>query len=267
MSVYYKENAEYLRESIASIFKQTVQTNDFVLVCDGVLTDDLYSVIEFYETKHAEVFHVIKKDKNEGLGNALNLGLKHCCNELVARMDSDDISRPDRCEKQLKIFAEYNNIDVVSGTIEEFDGNRENITSRRVVPETNEQIRKFAKTRNPINHPCVMYKASSVLNAGGYIELYLLEDYYLWIRMLQNGALAYNIQEPILWMRAGAELYKRRSGIKYAVSQERLFNIMRRTGYINFNEYLKSVTLRTCSALAPNPVRQFAFNKLLRKSE
>ena len=265
MSVYHKENAEYLRTAMDSIWNQTIRTDDFVLVCDGPLNDELDAVIEAMRAAHPDTLHVVRLEKNGGLGNALNMGIKHCKHELVARMDSDDISRPDRCERQLKMFQEHPDISVVSGIVEEFTTSTSEIEARRVPPETQNEIVQFAKKRNPFNHPCVMYKKSAVEVAGGYQDFYLLEDYYLWIRMLQNGSTGYNLQEPLLWMRAGSEMYKRRAGWKYAQSQKALFKYMKDSGLISGLQYVQSVAVRTVSSLTPNWLREFMFKTLMRK--
>lgn len=265
MSVYHKENAEYLRTAMDSIWRQTVPTDDFVLVCDGPLNKRLDAVIEKMEKEHPDTLHVVRLEKNGGLGNALNEGIKHCKYDLVARMDSDDISRPDRCERQLKVFQEHPDMSVVSGIVEEFTASTSEIEARRVPPETQEEIISFAKKRNPFNHPCVMYKKSAVEAAGGYQDFYLLEDYYLWIRMLQNGSTGYNLQEPLLWMRAGSDMYKRRAGWKYAKSQKALFKYMKNSGFISGSQYMKSAITRTVSSLMPNSLREFAYKKVLRK--
>ena len=265
MSVYHKENAEYLRTAMDSIWNQTIRTDDFVLVCDGPLNDELDAVIEAMRAAHPDTLHVVRLEKNGGLGNALNMGIKHCKHELVARMDSDDISRPDRCERQLKIFQTHPDISVVSGIVEEFTTSTSEIEARRVPPETQEEIISFAKKRNPFNHPCVMYKKSAVEAAGGYQDFYLLEDYYLWIRMLQNGSTGYNLQEPLLWMRAGSDMYKRRAGWKYAKSQKALFKYMKDSGFISGSQYVQSVAVRTASSLTPNWLREFMFKTVMRK--
>ena len=264
MSVYVKEKAEYLQTAMDSIWAQTVPTDDFVLVCDGPLTAELDEVIRKMVQAHAEL-NVIRLSKNGGLGNALNAGMRHCRHELIARMDSDDISRPDRCERQLAVFRKHPEISVVSGVVEEFSESPERIEARRVLPETPEEIRAFAKKRNPFNHPCVMYRKSAVEASGGYQDFYLLEDYYLWIRMLQKGFSGYNLQEPLLWMRAGSEMYRRRAGWKYAASQRKLFRYMRDTGFIGMGPYVKSVTVRSLSSLTPNGLRKFLFKLFLRK--
>ena len=265
MSVYHKENAEYLRTAMDSIWIQTIPTDDFVLVCDGPLNECLDTVIEKMEKEHPDTLYVVRLEKNGGLGNALNAGIKHCKHELVARMDSDDISRPDRCERQLKVFQEHPDVSICSGIVEEFTTSTSEIEARRVPPETQEEIISFAKKRNPFNHPCVMYKKSAVEDAGGYQDFYLLEDYYLWIRMLQKGSQGYNLQEPLLWMRAGSDMYKRRAGWKYAKRQKALFKYMKDSGLISRPQYVQSVAVRTASSITPNWLREFMFKTVIRK--
>ncbi|MDU6552955.1 glycosyltransferase [Finegoldia magna] len=264
MSVYYKERPEYLRQAMESIFNQTVLTNDFVLICDGPLTEELDAVINEFKHIHEDILNVYRIENNVGLGNALNLGISKCKNELVARMDSDDISRKQRCEKQLEIFEKDDSIDIVSGTIEEFVGDIKNVKSCRNLPEKNQDIIKFAKSRSPFNHACIMYKKNKVIEAGSYKDFYFLEDYYLWIRMLNSGCQGYNIQEPLLWVRAGNDMYKRRSGIKYVKSQKNLLTYMKKIGFINKFEFIIGVLIRTCVSLSPNLLRKYLYNNFLR---
>lgn len=123
----------------------------------------------------------------------------------------------------------------------------------------------FAKKRNPFNHPCIMYKKSDVEAAGGYQDFYLLEDYYLWIRMLQQGFIGYNLQEPLLWMRAGSNMYKRRGGWKYFLSQRKLLCYMYQSEFITYSQYLIGTFIRLGVAMAPNNFRSFVFTHILRK--
>lgn len=265
MSVYRKEKPNYFRQAITSIQLQTLPTDDFVLVCDGPLTSELDAVIDEKEHEMTDQIHVVRLAQNVGLGRALNEGLKHCKNELVARMDSDDIAYTDRCERQVELFRAKPEISVCSGTVEEFTDIPEQVKAKRVPPETNGEIREFAKKRNPFNHPCVMYKKSDVEAVGSYQDFYLLEDYYLWLRMLMAGYQGYNIQEPLLRMRAGSDMYKRRSGWKYAKIQCSLFKYMKDQKFISTRNYVASCAIRTASACAPNWLREGMFKKLLRK--
>ena len=265
MSVYYKEKPEYLKEAIESIQAQTFATNDFVLVCDGPLNEPLDRVITAKQREMRETLNIVRLAKNGGLGNALNEGIKHCKNELVARMDSDDIAYPNRCEKQIAVFNTYPEISICSGIVEEFTNDPNTVDTKRVPPKTNVEIMEYAKKRNPFNHPCVMYRKSAVEAAGSYQDFYLLEDYYLWLRMLMLGYQGYNIQESLLHMRAGSDLYLRRAGWKYAKTQVKLFKFMKQQGFIGNGQYIKSCVIRGGSALAPNRLRKLMFEKVLRK--
>lgn len=237
MSVYSKENPAWLKLAIESMQTQTLPTSDFVLVCDGPLTPELDGVIAEKRRQMGETLTVVRLEKNMGLGNALNEGIRHCRNDLVARMDSDDIACLDRCEKQVAVFNEHPEVSICSGTILEFSETPEDADRRRMLPEGNEAIREFAKRRSPFNHPCVMYKKSAVEAVGSYQHFYRLEDYYLWIRMLMAGYEGYNIQEPLLYMRAGTSMYKRRAGWRYAKTQIELFRFMWKQGFINAWQY------------------------------
>lgn len=264
MSVYYKEKPDYLRQSMQSIYGQTVPTDDFVLVCDGPLTPELDKTITEVQALFGGRLHILRLSENQGLGRALNAGIKVCRHELVARMDSDDISRPDRCERQLKVFADHPELSLVSGTVEEFSDSIEHVYASRRVPAHQAEILAFAKQRNPFNHPCIMYKKSHVEAAGGYQDFFLLEDYYLWIRMLQQGMQGQNIQEPLLWMRGGSAMYKRRGGWKYVKSQYALLRYMHLTGFISLPAFLLSVSMRTAAAVVPNSLRASLFQWMMR---
>ena len=101
-------------------------------------------------------------------------------------MDTDDIMVEDRLEVQYKLFKENSSLAIVGGNIIEFEGNVTNILGRRIVPESNEEIRRFSKRRNPFNHMTVMYKKEDIIQVGNYKPLKGFEDYYLWIRLLKQ---------------------------------------------------------------------------------
>ena len=265
MPVYGAVKPEHLRESIESILRQSVPTDDFVLVCDGPLTEALDAVVAEAAAAFAGRMQVIRLERNEGAGHALMAGLEHCRHELVARMDSDDVSRPDRCERQLAVFRERPDCAIVSGTVEEFGDDVGRPGKKRVLPEDGAALLDWAKKRNPFNHPCVMYRKSAVLAAGGYQDFYLLEDYYLWVRMLRMGYTGCNIQEPLLWMRAGDDLYRRRSGWRYAESQRKLLRYMRDVGFIDSRQYLVGCVVRTVVSVLPNGLRRLLYQSVLRE--
>ncbi len=265
MSVYYKEKPRFLKESIDSMLEQTVLTNDFVLVCDGPLTPELDAVIAEYEQNYPNLFQMIRLEQNMGLGRALNIGMEYCTNDLIARMDSDDIALPDRCEKQLNFFAAHPELDIASGSVAEFSTTPDEIQSVRALPQTQEEIKHFIGKRNPINHPCVMYRKKSVLSAGGYQHFPLFEDYYLWARMFLNGAVFYNLPDTLVYMRAGSGMYQRRAGFQYLKTMWKFRWFLRNNHIASWKDFLVSAVGQSVVCMIPNKLREKIYQKLLRK--
>lgn len=263
MSVYQKEKAEYFRKSAESMLNQTVSTDDFVIVCDGPLTKELDAVIEDLTKGHPGLFQIVRKKQQEGLGKALCVGLGFCRNDLVARMDSDDVSVPDRCEKQLAVFA-ADNAELVGGSVTEFMDNISDAEKVRRVPQTNEEIRQFAKRRNPFNHPTVMFRKSAVLKAGNYMDCQGFEDYYLWVRMLGCGMRGYNLQETLVYMRTGEGMYRRRGSFAYALLGIKARWKIYKTGYSGFFDFLVSAGAQLFMSLVPVKLRARFYGKFLR---
>jgi glycosyltransferase involved in cell wall biosynthesis len=254
MSIYHKENPEYFDRCMQSILdEQTIKADEIVLVEDGELTNELYSAIGHWKKKLGETLKVMPLERNVGLGDALNMGLVDCSHEIVARMDTDDVASPDRFAKQLKIF-ESDDIDICSSWVSEFDKDEKKIVSYRKVPESHDEIVEFAKTRNPLNHPAVMYRKSAVEAAGGYQKMMWFEDYYLWARMIMNGARFYNIQEPLVHMRAGYGQLERRSGWKYAKAEIQFLKKLKNIGFLSNWELVRNASTRVIARILPKIV-------------
>lgn len=264
LSLYKKELPSYLQQSLNSLFSQTLLPDEIILVKDGPLTTELDAVVSDYTARYP-ILKVIPLAQNQGLGKALNEGLKHCSYDLVARMDTDDIAKSDRFEKQMKVFKEHPELDLVGAWIDEFEGTPQNILSVRRVPETSEQIGAYCKRRCPVNHPVVMFRKSAVQAAGGYLHFPLFEDYYLWARMLRNGAKFYNIQESLLYFRTSPDMFKRRGGWKYAMDELRFQSMMRKMGMIDWKRFILNVSIRFPVRIIPNSLRGFFYKKLMRK--
>lgn len=263
MSVYAKEKPEFLRQSMQSILSQTVPTNDFILVCDGPLTPELDAVIAQEAEQLGDTLNLVRLKENSGLGVALSEGMKCCKNELVARMDSDDISRPDRCEKQLALFEKYPELKLASGQLVEFVETPEKPTGKREVPLNHEQILAFSRKRNPMNHPCVMFCRSAAEAAGGYDEKYhLFEDYHLWIRMLQNGAQAKNLPDVLLDMRTPFDQYDRRGGSRYAADMFKFHWWMHKTGWTSLADFCTGAIPHALVCILPNGARKAVYRVL-----
>lgn len=264
LSIYHKEKPEYLRQSLDSIFAQTLRADEVILVKDGPLTEELDKVLEEYQSRYPELKTVPLKE-NAGLGKALNEGLRHCSHEIVARMDTDDICKPFRFEKQIAAFGNHPEYDLVSSWIEEFVDTTDNIRTVRTLPEMPEQIREYGKRRCPVNHPVTMFRKSSVTHAGGYQHFPYLEDYYLWTRMLVSGARFYNIQESLLYFRSSDDVFKRRGGWQYAVTEVRFMWRLYRIGYVGLLQTLLNIVIRFTVRIVPNSFRSWIYNRLLRK--
>ena len=260
MSLYKKEKAEYLRLALDSMLTQTIAPNEIVLVEDGPLTDELYDVLNDYP-----MLHRIKNETNIGLGLALNVGLQECRNELVARMDTDDCSKPDRCEKQLKRFFEKPYLAIVGSHIDEFVGDISNVISQRIVPITSEEIYDFAKKRSAFNHPTVMYSKTAVLENNGYSDLKRNQDVDLFGRMQFEGYKAENIDESLLWFRSSEELAKRRKSWQNTWSYIATIRKFWKMGYSSFADYVMVGIAQTGMYLMPVKMQNLIYKKFLRK--
>lgn len=266
MSVYYKENPIWLKESIESMLNQTVKCDEFVIVKDGKLTNELNNIINGYVKKYRDLFKVIELKENKGLGIALKIGLENCKNEFVARMDADDYSVPERCEKELEMFEKNPDLHIIGSNIAEFTENIENVISYRRLPVNDKEIKQFSKTRNPFGHPSVMFKKSKVMEAGNYRNYYLCEDYDMWIRMIKCNANCYNFKEILVYMRISKDFYKRRGGIKYLKTILKFKKEQYKSGFYSLKDYIISSSASTVICLMPNVIRDFIYRKLLRSN-
>ncbi len=260
------DNPDFFDRALSSITdEQTIKPNEIVLVVDGPVSNEINNVINKYEKKY-EVFNVIRLEQNGGLGNALKIAVENATHELIARMDSDDVSVSTRFEEQLKYFEINPEIDIVGGDITEFIGEENNIVGKRSVPLSNESIREYMKTRCAMNHVSVMYKKKAVESAGGYQDWFWNEDYYLWIRMWLNGAVFANTGSVLVNVRVGEEMYQRRGGSKYFESEKGLQDYMLKNKMINHSTYIKNVTKRLIiQKLMPNKLRGWVFRTFARK--
>ena len=264
MSVYCKENAEHLRQSLTSVIEQTVKPNEIIIIKDGKLKPDLDCVIEEFESLYPRLFKIFSFEENRGLGYALNFGVINSSYEIIARMDSDDICVSDRFEKQLNCLLNNKDVDMVGGIIAEFEHDIKNIISLRDVPINYKDITKYIKKRNPFNHMTVMYRRDAVLKAGNYQHFMFNEDYYLWCRMIFNNSKMINIPEVIVYARTGSEMFKRRGGLRYAIQDIKLQREMFNLKLIGKGELITNCILRVFVRMMPNRIRKIIYLKALR---
>ena len=264
MSVYKNDKAEYLNLALKSMADQTVKPHDFVVVCDGPLTSELDVCLDGWKECLGDALNIVRLSENHGLGYALNAGLPECRCDFVARMDSDDISRPNRCEILLsKMVSE--GLDLVGGAIEEFDRVPGDMGAVRMPPLSKRDIDTWLKGRNPFNHVSVVFDRHMVEQAGGYEPFPWMEDYWLWARMIAKGCRCANVPDVVVDVRTGEGMYARRSNMAYLKSQACFFSELRKLGLVGRAGQAKAVVERAAATLLPTELVKLAYNKLLRQ--
>lgn len=265
MSLYIKENPEYLCIAIDSMINQTVKPDEIVIVKDGPLTDELERVLDKYVEKYSGLFCIVKSNINLGLGEALNLGLRYCKNELIARMDTDDISKPERCEKQLYIFENNPKLDILGTFVDEFYNSPNVIVSTRRVPISHNEIYDYAKRRSAFNHPTVMFKKSKILKQGGYCNLKRNQDLELFGRLLYLGCISSNINESLLYYRANDKLAKRRKSWENTKSYVQIIRKFWKMGYSELGDYIIIIIVQTFIFIIPVKLQRLVYKIFLRR--
>lgn len=263
MSIYAKETPEFFSQALESLAVQSLPADEIVIVKDGSVGENLESVLDQYATKLP--LKVVGYEKNRGLGYALAFGLQHCRYDWVARMDSDDIADKFRFEKQINFVTEHPALSVVGGQIQEFSESITEVMKTRTVPLDHDNIVRFLKKRNAINHVTVFFNKKDVLNAGNYEDVPGFEDYYLWVRMILNGCKVANIPENLVAVRVGNDMIGRRIGLRYAKEEYRFYKKLRKLKFLSYAEFIKVICMRIPLRLVPKPVLAFIYKKLLRK--
>lgn len=262
MSVYKKEKPEYLKQALESIINQTRVPDEIVLIKDGPLTDELEKVIATTMLSHAN-FRIYQFEENVKLGRALRKGLALCHHELVARMDTDDIALPDRLEKQYAYMMAHEDVAAVGGFMEEFC--EDEVLGIKSMPTGTENLRKYARFRNPLNHMTVMFRKSRIEEAGSYRHYPFLEDYDLWGRVLAKGYKIDNLPEVLVRARVSKDLYERRGGFEYCKRYLGLRKEQHKIGLTNWIEYVAACCITIAVTVISGDLRKQVYQKILRK--
>lgn len=269
ISVYEKDNPIWFDCALESIIVQTVKPDEIVLIVDGPVPETIKKVIKKYTdlcNKKGIVLKAIKLKVNGGLGNALRIAVGECKNNLIARMDSDDIACESRFEQQLKFMVNHPEVDLLGGDIVEFVDDIHNVIGKRIVPCDDKEIKEYMKIRCPFNHVTVMYKKEAVQKSGSYLDLFWNEDYYLWIRMLEQGCVMANTGTILVNVRTSSDMYKRRGGINYFRSEKFLQEYMLERNIITKTTYLVNVLKRfVVQCVLPNSIRGWVFKRFARE--
>lgn len=264
ISVYKKEKPEYLKTALQSIIKQTLKPTEIVIVKDGLLTQELDDCIKEYEKQYPELIKIIAFKENRGLGLALRDGVTACKYDYIARMDSDDIAKPERFAKQFQYLKQHPETALLGTWITEFSKDENKPDTLTELPCTHQEILKYAKKRNPFRHMTMVLKKEAVIKAGNYRDFLWFEDYDLWVRMLQKGYTAANIPEYLVNVRADEEMFARRGGRQYLKQDYRFQRCLLKIDFISIFNFFKNLLIRTIVRLIPNKMRSCIYELFLR---
>ena len=294
MSIYQNDVPEHLHIALESLLNQTRRPDEIVIVGDGPVPAELEQEIESLPTEGSGAagskfkvqsavelqeapsnspkgerkteIRYLPQEKNRGLGAALAIAVEAAQYPYLARMDADDIAVPDRFEKQLRFLGQHPDVAAVGGMIEDFSSDPNHVTGRRIVPLESDDIHRYMRSRNGMNHVTVMFKKEELLRVGNYQPFHLNEDYYLWVRMIQQGCQLMNIPDVLVRVRAEKEQVDRRGGFPYFRDQYRVFKYMLNTGFISWPRFLLNICERgTVQLLMPLSVRCWFYQRFLRK--
>ncbi len=266
MSVYKNDDPAYLMPALKSIWDdQTRKPDEIVVVFDGPLTEELYAVLNAFAEGKSDVVRYYPQEVNRGLGEALRIGSGYCTGDYIFRMDSDDISHPDRFRRQAEYVEAHPEVDVLGTDIAEFSQSLDEEMRVRACPAEMEDIKRMGKTRNPMNHVTVCMKRAALEACGGYETLLLLEDYYLWLKMLASGSVLKNINESLVYVRVGNGFDSKRSSKVRIKGWKVLQKFMLSHGMISrFGAWKNMVTIRLF-VWTPPKLKAFLYRTFLRK--
>ncbi|EPK7359264.1 glycosyltransferase [Kluyvera intermedia] len=217
MSLYNQESPEHLDLCLDSLSKQSLQATEIVMVLDGPISEPLHLILNRW--LKSLPLKIVPLSECVGLGNALNIGLKYCDSNYIARMDTDDICDVNRFQLQIEYLKSHENVALIGGAIEEFKCQVHDLNIIRFSKNKHDEIFKYAKFRNPFNHMTVIFKKDVIESIGGYKHHLYMEDYNLWLRLLSGGYQTYNLSEVLVFTRIGNGMISRRKGWSYIKSE------------------------------------------------
>lgn len=264
-SIYEKERPEWLCESVDSMLGQTVKPNEIVFVKDGPLTPELEDALSLYDAENPGLFKFVGYPDNQGLGYALQQGVLACSNEIIARMDTDDYSFPDRMELQLRQMRD-DDLDMVGSQIIEFITSPDKPIAKTDLPESMEAIQRYSKRRNPFRHSAIVFNRDKVLEVGNYSSNFLFfEDWDLFNRMLAAGDRAENNSKALVGVRVNEDFYGRRGSKDYLPFIWRFKKEQLRNGYFTIIDFFRSFVPHAIVCVMPTNLRAWVYRKLLRR--
>lgn len=264
LPVYARDDpAQLVRAFRSAVDEQTLRPTEALIVRDGPIPEALAAVVDELIATSPVPARLLPLPENVGLADALTAGLAACSHDVVARMDADDVALPERFAKQLALLD--TGFDLIGSGLYEFEDDEAVTIGVRTPPTGEAHIKRYARFHDPFNHPTVVYRRAAVEAAGGYVPVGLMEDYWLFARMLASGARAENIPEPLVKYRVGAGAYARRGGLNQLRAELRLQRLMRRAGFTTPAEMIRNVVVRGGYRLVPEGLRKVAYRSLLQR--
>ncbi|MCI9843868.1 glycosyltransferase [Flavobacterium pectinovorum] len=250
ISVYIKTKLWQFEECLNSIDNQSLLPSEIIIVKDGILNFDLNEIV--YKYPKLNIVIVINEN-NLGLPKSLNKGIDKCSNEIIFRMDSDDICLEDRFYLQLQKFISNDKLAVLGTNVCLIDDNSVEIAKSRNVPVFDADIRKTMRYKNPFNHPSVVFRKSLVQSVGGYTDVYLYEDWYLWFKLTRLKDVEFeNMAERLLKYRIRS--FSERSGFNIVKAENTFYFLLFKNKYINFFVLLINVFFKSIIRVMPKNV-------------
>ena len=266
MSVYKNDNPDFLKLALESIYEhQTVKPDEIIIVIDGPVGKALLDTLDAFSADKKDIVKCYAREENRGLGEALRFGAEKCTGDYIFRMDSDDVSCPTRFEQQLVFIKEHPEVDVVGGAIGEFEEDFHKIVLNRRCPETQNEILRMVRERNPMNHVTVCIRREALENAGGYLPMKLMEDYYLWARMLVDGCTLANMPQTLVWVRIGAGFADRRGAKGQIRSRYVIQKYLHDHKLLSIPKLVANIVVFSCFVYCSPGIKAWIYRAILHK--
>lgn len=261
MPVYRGDTPARLRRAAeSSTVEQQRRPAELVVVRDGPVPAPLEAELERLARELPVPVVRVDLERNEGLTAALTAGLARCRHDVVARIDADDVSYPRRFAVQLPVIEA--GADVVGSSMHEIGDDESRPLALRRAPVGRRQILAVSRRRNPLSHPSVVLRRPAVTAVGGYEDVPLAEDYWLWVRLLRAGADVRNVPDPLVGYRVSAGAYERRGGVRMFRADLALQARLRRAGHIGFLQWAVNVGVRAVYRFVPTRLRELAYRAM-----
>ncbi len=264
VTVYHRIVPEQLSQALESLAAQTRPADEIVIVEDGPVGPELRTVIDAFVEKRPEARTVVLA-RNQGSGPASAAGMATITSELVARLDADDAAKPERFARQLEFFERHPDTDVLGTALAEFTETPGDGEKVRSLPETHDEIAKYALINSPVNNPSVLMRVAAVEKAGGYRDVHHMEDYDLYARLLASGARFHNLPEPLTWFRVSPDQFARRTGRGMFAAERRMQSNLVSYGLVSRPRAVLNLLVRTAYRLLPTELLTRVYGRLFHR--